>query len=102
MQSNEFCVALSGIIQLHLKKNAIDQKQAAVIAKSITDDVLVELGGQAIYLKNGNKDRASERHQQILADFNGSNHAEIYKKYGIGAAWLQKLIKRAATNEPVN
>ena len=102
MQSNEFCDALGGIIQSHLKKNAIGQKQAADIAKSITDDMLAELGGQAIYLKNGNKDRANERHQQILADFNGNNHAEIYKKYGIGASWLQKLLKRAAANEPVN
>jgi Mor family transcriptional regulator len=102
MQSNEFCEALGGIIQVHLKKNAINPKQAAVIAKSITGDMLTELGGQAIYLKNGTQVRVAEKHKQILADFNGKNHAEIYKKYGIGASWLQKLLKRAAQDDTVN
>jgi len=101
MQSNEFCDALGNIIQSHLK-NAISQKQAAVIAKSITADMLSDLGGQAIYLKNNTQVRVAEKHKQILADFNGNNHAEIYKKYSIGAAWLQRLLKRAAQDEPVN
>jgi len=102
MQSNEFCDALGDIIQSHLKKNAINPKQAAGIAKSITDDMLIEFGGQVVYMKNGAKDRVSEKHKQILADFNGNNHAEIYKKYSIGAAWLQRLLKRAAQNEPAS
>jgi len=86
----------------HILKKIPLTRSKPGIAKSITDDMLIEFGGQVVYMKNGAKDRVSEKHKQILADFNGNNHAEIYKKYSIGAAWLQRLLKRAAQNEPAS
>ncbi len=99
--SVDFYQILESIIQSNLAANAINTELAVGIAEHIITELAERFGGQAIYLKNNSKLRLAEKHRQILADFNGSNYVEIYRKYWIGEAWLKKLLKRPAENKSI-
>jgi len=99
---NNLTQILDTTIQTHLIAAAINQPLAASIAKTIIDDLVHRFGGQMFYLPNYSRQLIAEKHKQILADFDGSNHLEIYQKYKIGSSWLKKLLKRAAKNEPIS
>lgn len=98
----DFYLILGDLIKKHLNSNCINTELSANIAKTIINDVVDRFGGQSIYLKNNSQVRLAEKHKQILAEFDGSNHRELCRKYQIGATWLKKLLAREAKNELVN
>lgn len=91
---NNLTQVLKTTIKTQLAASSFDAESSSTIAKNIIDDLISKHGGRMFYLPSGGSDRVAAKHRQILADFNGSNHAEIYQKYQIGAAWLKKLLKR--------
>ena len=52
-------------------------------------------GGQLVYFPKGLSYRLSERDRQIVAEFNGTNHADLAIKYNISIQWVYKIIKMA-------
>jgi Mor family transcriptional regulator len=91
---NNLTQVLKTTIKTQLTASSLDDESSSTIAKNIIDDLVSKHGGRMFYLPSGGSDRVAIKHRQIIADFNGSNHAEIYQTYGIGAAWLKKLLKR--------
>jgi Mor family transcriptional regulator len=94
---NVLTKVLGSTIHAHLVKNSVDKHMK--ITADIIDELVHKYGGQMLYLPNNHAERTAEKHRQILADFNGSNHAEIYQKYRIGSAWLKKLLNRAEAED---
>ncbi|VEB40151.1 Uncharacterized conserved protein [Chromobacterium violaceum] len=43
----------------------------------------------------GKSSKSAERDRQILAEFNGANHASLAQKHGISVQWVYKIIKNA-------
>ena len=56
-------------------------------------------GGQNIYFPMGLSYILSKRDRQIYAEFNGNNHSELARKYGISLQWVYKLIKTVHKEE---
>ncbi|MFU8790345.1 MAG: Mor transcription activator family protein [Methylobacter sp.] len=96
---NNLTQVLKTTIKTQLAASSFDDESSSTIAKNIINDLVSQHGGRMFYLPSGGSDRIAAKHRQILADFNGSNHADICRKHEIGAAWLKKLLKRNGVHD---
>lgn len=83
--------------------------KAAALAKQlfdVSDDVAeafgselaqmmaVEWGGQSIYFATGLFYQVAKMHQEIYDAFNGHNHNELVKRFGVSRVWIYKVVER--------
>lgn len=67
------------------------------IGCAIADRLADVWGGQLITFPKDMAYRLSQRDMVIYAEFNGTNHSALARKYGIGTRAIYKLIARART-----
>ena len=72
----------------------IDQDLAAHVAAELARNIAESWGGQTIYVPQGLGMFAHERDEQIYKEFNGTNHAELARKYKISMQWVYSIIKK--------
>ncbi|AUH53228.1 DNA-binding protein [Chromobacterium sp. ATCC 53434] len=72
-----------------------ESRQAEKIAHEITRRMAQHWGGQNVYFPLDRSSKSAERDRQILAEFNGANHASLAQKHGISVQWVYKIIKNA-------
>lgn len=77
----------------------LDRGKAEGIAKEIAERMAAEWGGQCLYFPQGLALKLSRRDAQIYAEFTGSNHAELARKYHVSVQWIYKIVKSAAKAE---
>ena len=58
----------------------LTRQVAGDLSVAIVDKVMGSCGGGSVYLPKSNK---TQRNKQIKADFTGTNHDEVCKKYDI-------------------
>ena len=92
---NNFYQNLYSIIKSHLAEYSLDAELANGVAKNVISEVIDRYGGQMVYMKNNTRERRTEKHQQIVTEYNGVNRVYVCRKYGITSVWLKKLLKRA-------
>lgn len=66
---------------------------AEQVGREIADRMASHWGGQNIYFPMGLSYRLSQRDRQIYDEFNGHNHSELARKYGVSLQWIYKIIK---------
>lgn len=49
-------------------------------------------GGESIYLPKLERIAASARNRAILAEFDGANHRELARKYGLTVTWVREIL----------
>ena len=79
----ELLTDLESQIKTHLLPE-MDAHRAHIISRKISQYLSHHWGGQL-----------DERDKQIYADFNGSNHAALAKKYDLAVQQIYKIIKIA-------
>lgn len=71
-------------------------KELAVMAgKKLSRHLTDNWGGQLIYIPKNHGGRLDERDRQIYAEFDGRNHQQLAKKYGLAVQQVYKIIKLA-------
>lgn len=77
----------------------IDPAQAEQAGREIADRMAGHWGGQNIYFPMGLSYKLSQRDQQIYDAFNGTNHSELARQYGVSLQWIYKIVKAVRTME---
>ena len=85
--------------QILLEMTELDKEKAQQIGREIAERMATHWGGQNIYFPMGLSYILSKRDRQIYAEFNGNNHSELARKYGISLQWVYKLIKTVHKEE---
>ena len=74
-------------------------EQADQVSNELVQRVAELWGGQLIYIGQGYEFKATQRDQQIYAEFNGHNHSELAQKFHIGVSYVYKIVKRMMAYE---
>lgn len=90
----ELLTDLESQIKTHLLPE-MDAHRAHIISRKISHYLSHHWGGQLLYIPKNHGGQLDERDKQIYADFNGSNHAALAKKYDLAVQQIYKIIKIA-------
>ncbi|PHV02845.1 DNA-binding protein [Iodobacter sp. BJB302] len=78
---------------------SLDIEKAAQLASEIADRMAAHWGGQNIYFPMGLSVKLSKRDQRIYDEFNGTNHSELARKFGVSLQWIYKIVKTVRLEE---
>ncbi|KAB2928808.1 MAG: DNA-binding protein [Dechloromonas sp.] len=76
-------------------KEGIGAPDASQKAISIAEKMRQHWKGQALYIPSGANGKTRNRDQQIIAEFNGRNHAELAQKHGLSTMRIRQILWRA-------
>ena len=74
---------LAEVVERELLSTGIDAQQAGAVAETVTEHVRERFGGVPNYWPKGSTYRHRKRLAAMWADFNGRNHADLARKYGM-------------------
>ena len=57
-------------------------------------------GGEGIYIPKADKVCRAARDRAIRAEFNGANHRELARKYGLTVVWIRSIVGDSPTVQP--
>lgn len=80
--------------QILQERIEIDPDLAAHVASELARNIAQSWGGQTIYVPQGLGMFAHERDELIFREFNGTNHAELARKYKISMQWVYSIVKK--------
>ncbi|AWX15214.1 transcriptional regulator [Mergibacter septicus] len=96
----EILLDLAKDIELTLvKKTDIKTESAREIGIEIAQAISKNWGGSVVYIPRNLIFRLNERDRKIFNEFNGKNHRELAKKYGVSMQWVYTIIKRINKQE---
>ncbi len=78
---------------------AMDQDKARQVGVEIADRMATHWGGQNVYFPMGLSYRLSRRDREIYDEFNGTNHSDLARKYGVSLQWIYKIVKAVRQEE---
>lgn len=77
----------------------MEQERAIQLGREIANRMAIHWGGQNVYFPMGLSIRLSERDRRIFDDFDGANHSELARKYGVSIQWVYKIVKAVRQEE---
>lgn len=77
----------------------LDEEKAEQAGREIANRMAAHWGGQNIYFPMGLTYKLSQRDQQIYDEFNGTNHSDLARKYGVSLQWIYKIVKTVRQEE---
>jgi Mor family transcriptional regulator len=78
---------------------SMEAGKAEHVAKEVTERMAAHWGGQNVYFPMGQSVQLSRRDRQIYDGFNGTNHSELARKYGVSLQWIYKIVKAVRKQE---
>ncbi|MBP4133541.1 Mor transcription activator family protein [Gallibacterium anatis] len=85
--------------ELLVQKYQFEDSQAKQIGIELAQCIAESWGGEVIYIPKALLITLSERDLAIWRDFNGSNHRELSRKYGVSMQWVYQIVKRMQKEE---
>jgi Mor family transcriptional regulator len=85
---------LQDTVKAILEGRRIPPDQSEEIAVEVADQLSFEWGGAMIYIPKAANNLLSRRNEKIITEFNGSNHAELSRKYKVSIQWIYSLIRK--------
>lgn len=79
-------------MQQELHAEGLDVTSSNDIAWRVTEKVRDAWGGQLVYIPSGSKYDAIRRYEAIWQAFNGHNHAELARKFGVSEQTIYNAI----------
>lgn len=77
----------------------IDPTKAEQLGREIADRMAAHWGGQNIYFPMGLSYKLSQRDHVIFTEFNGTNHSDLARKFGVSLQWIYKIVKAIQKEE---
>ena len=90
---SEFTLFLEQRVAAFLCQKGASSTEAEAAGKEITRALADLLGGQLVYFAKDRYRKVRERHARIVSEFDGSNHAALAMKHGLGLAQVYKVLK---------
>ena len=77
----------------------IDPAIADQIGEAAASRMMRVWGGQSVYLPMGVTWKASQRDREMFREFNGRNHHDLARKFGVSLQWVYNVVKRVRKEE---
>ncbi len=77
----------------------LERERAEHVAVEVSRRMAKHWGGQSVYVPMGLSYNVSDRDKKIYADFNGTNHSDLVRKYGVSLQWIYKIVKAVRQSE---
>ncbi|EFB1759102.1 DNA-binding protein [Escherichia coli] len=77
----------------------IEPAIADQIGQAVANRMMQVWGGQNVYFPMGMVWKVSQRDQEIFREFNGRNHHELARKFGVSLQWVYSVVKRVRKEE---
>lgn len=77
----------------------LQDAQAAELALRLAEGLRAEIGGSQPYLARGVHYDLSMRDRQILARYNGHNHAALGREFGVTPRYIYDIVARRGREE---
>lgn len=72
----------------------IDIAVADQIGEAVANRMMQVWGGQNVYFPMGMVWKVSQRDREIFLEFDGRNHHELARKFGVSLQWIYSVVKR--------
>ncbi|NAI60541.1 DNA-binding protein, partial [Escherichia coli] len=77
----------------------IEPAIADQIGQAVANRMMQVWGGQNVYFPMGMVWKVSQRDQEIFREFNGRNHHELARNFGVSLQWVYSVVKRVRKEE---
>lgn len=77
----------------------IEPEVADQIGQAVANRMMQVWGGQNVYFPMGMVWKVSQRDREIFREFNGRNHHELARKFGVSLQWVYSVVKRVRKEE---
>ncbi|MCV9878833.1 Mor transcription activator family protein [Brenneria izbisi] len=77
----------------------IDTAIADQIGEAVANRMMQIWGGQNVYFPMGMAWKVNQRDLEIFREFNGRNHHELARKFGVSLQWIYSVVKRVRKEE---
>ncbi|EMW2841666.1 DNA-binding protein, partial [Yersinia enterocolitica] len=77
----------------------IDIAVADQIGEAVANRMMQVWGGQNVYFPMGMVWKVSQRDREIFLEFDGRNHHELARKFGVSLQWVYSVVKRVKREE---
>lgn len=77
----------------------IDTAVADQIGEAVANRMMQIWGGQNVYFPMGMAWKVNQRDLEIFREFNGRNHHELARKFGVSLQWIYSVVKRVRKEE---
>lgn len=82
-----------------ISKVAANDDQAKQIGIEVAHKIAHAWGGEVIYIPRNLVLLLTERDRKIYSEFNGTNHRELAREYGVTMAWVYQIVKKMRKEE---
>lgn len=86
---------LADQISLKMIGRNIDAKSAAETGLEVAEFIRIHWGGQSVYIPSGAPNATKDRYEEIFNKFNGVNHSQLAREYGISTVRVYQIINQA-------
>lgn len=69
------------------------------VSREVVQRMASHWGGQNIYFPMGLSVKLSARDHQLFDEFDGTNHGELARKYGVSLQWVYKIVKQVRAEQ---
>jgi Mor family transcriptional regulator len=84
-------------LQHELVREGVDKDKARPIAWNVVEKVRDAWGGQILYIPKGDAFDARARYEAIWQAFNGHNHADLARRFGVSEQTIYNAIREMRT-----
>ncbi len=77
----------------------LDKPKADHVGNALANRMASHWGGQLVYFPVGMASKLSARDLSVWHEFNGRNHSELARKYGVSLQWVYKIVKAMRQRE---
>ena len=84
--ANTVAVAMVELLEL-------DKERAEHVGNEVANRMTVHWGGQLIYFPIGTAIKLSARDMAIYNKFNGQNHSDLAREFGVSLQWIYRIVK---------
>jgi Mor family transcriptional regulator len=89
----ELLTEIAEIIAESLADRGVEAKDAALMANEAAEKIRFRLGGLEYYIPKCQSMQLEIRDVEIMKRFDGQNHADICREYGISERRLRQILK---------
>ncbi|EYU13286.1 MULTISPECIES: Mor transcription activator family protein [Photorhabdus] len=77
----------------------VEPALAEQIGEAVANHMMQVWGGQNVYFPMGMVWKVSLRDREIFNEFNGKNHHDLARKFGVSIQWIYSVVKRIRKEE---